>query len=311
MTVKIGVGFGSFRLGLPDPGRVWDFVDKAEAWGADSIWLSDHVVARFPSYDAMTVLAMFVARTRRLKLGTSVLLLPTRNPVQVAKSIATMDVLSGGRVILGVGLGRDPREYEVAGVPFHERGRRLDEAIRVIRKVWTESPASLDGTWNTLRDIRLTPMPTKKPTPDLWVGGDSDAALRRVARLANGWFASRITPEHYRRQMDLILKYAVEYGRGDEEMESGILINTCLDSDRAAARERVATYLREAPPHPAGAALDAYTAFGPREDCIAAIERYVAVGADKFVLWPACPPEELLAQLERICRDILPHFAPN
>lgn len=311
MPVKIGVGFGSFRLGLPDAATVWDFVDKAEAWGVDSIWLSDHVVGRFPSYDALTVLAMFVARTRRMKLGTSVLLLPTRNPVQVAKSIATMDVLSGGRVILGVGLGRDPLEYEVAGVPFQERGRRLDEAIRVIRKVWTESPASLDGKWYPIRDLRLTPMPTKKPTPDLWVGGDSDAALRRVARLANGWFASRVTPEQYRRQVDLILKYAVDYGRGDEEMESGVLINTYVGPDRADAHERIAAYLRHAPPHPAGAPLEAYTAAGPPEDCIAAIERYVAVGADKFVLWPSCPPNELLPQLERICQEVLPHFAPK
>lgn len=309
MTVKIGVGFGSFRLGLPEPGTVWDFVDRAEAWGVDSIWLSDHLLAKFPSYDALTVLAMFVARTRRMKLGTSVLLLPTRNPVQVAKSVATLDVLSGGRVILGVGLGRDALEYGVAGVPFHERGRRLDEAIRVIRKVWTESPATLDGKWYSVRELRLTPMPTKKPHPDLWVGGDSDAALRRVARLANGWFASRVTPPQYRHQMDRILKYQVEYGRGGEEMESGVLINTYVAPDRNLARERIAAYLREAPPHPEGAPRDAYTAAGPPEECIAAIERYVAVGADKFVLWPSCPPDELLTQLERLCQDVLPHFA--
>jgi probable F420-dependent oxidoreductase len=185
--VKIGIGFGQWQYGLPQPERLCEYAETAEAVGLDSIWLSDHTVTRNPSLDITCLFAMIAARTRHVKMGPSVLTLPTRHPVQVAKTYATLDYLSGGRMIMAVGSGGDLRELQACGVPMEHRGARLDEGIEILRKLWTQSHVTHHGRFYDFENVTLEPKP-RNGALDIWIGGKSDAILKRTARLGDGWF---------------------------------------------------------------------------------------------------------------------------
>src|SRR5215470_12993838 len=141
MNVRIGIGFGLFVGGLPDAATICSYAERAEDLGIDSIWLSDHLVSRRPSLEIASVMALFAARTQRIKMGPSVLTLPARHPVEVAKTYASLDYLSGGRrrVIMAVGLGNDPRDCLACGVQPKERAGRLEEGVAILRRLWTET----------------------------------------------------------------------------------------------------------------------------------------------------------------------------
>jgi probable F420-dependent oxidoreductase len=167
----------------------------AENMGYHSVWASDHVVTPahlLPSFgpiffDAFVVLSHISALTQRVKLGTTVMVVPYRNPLVAAKMIATLDSLSGGRVILGIGAGGAPDEFEALGVPNNERGRRTDEYLKIMIKLWTNDPSSYQGRFFNFSGVRFEPKPLQKPHPPIWVGGRSDAALLRAARLGDAW----------------------------------------------------------------------------------------------------------------------------
>src|SRR5213596_316025 len=153
--IKIGIGFGQWKYGLPEPEALCVYAEVAEAVGLDSIWLSDHIVTRNPTLDIACLFAMVAARTKRVKMGPSVLTLPARHPIQVAKTYATLDYLSGGRMIMAVGSGSDPRDLVACGVPPQERGKRLDEGIVVLRKLWTESHVTHHGQFYHFDDVTI------------------------------------------------------------------------------------------------------------------------------------------------------------
>ena len=143
--VKIGVGFGLWRLGMPTPETIVHVAEKAEDWGLDSFWLSDHLLSPSPELDVVATLAVLASRTSRIKLGPSVLLLNLRHPLTVAKSFATLDYYSHGRMVMAVGTGANLADYAATGVALETRGRRLDEGVDVLRKVWTQSNVSHHG----------------------------------------------------------------------------------------------------------------------------------------------------------------------
>ena len=175
---------------------------RAEELGLDDVWVSEHIIvprARFPRsplfYDPVVTLSWAAAVTQRVRLGTSVLVLPMRHPLPLAKELATLHNLSEGRLILGAGVGWLEPEFAALGVPFGERGRRMDEGIAMMRAVWTQDPVSFASKYipAEIADMTMTPLPVS-PIP-LWIGGSSEAALRRTIRLADGWHGSRHTPE--------------------------------------------------------------------------------------------------------------------
>ena len=186
-TTRIGIGFGLFRLGMPTPKTICDFAERAEDLGIDSIWLSDHIVARHPHLEISCVMSLFAARTKRIKMGPSVLTLPARNPVEVARTYATLDYLSGssGRVILAVGLGSDPRDAIACGVAPEERAARMEEGVAVLRKLWASPNVTHAGRFYRFEDVTIDPRPPKDRL-DVWIGGRTDAAIRRTARYGDG-----------------------------------------------------------------------------------------------------------------------------
>lgn len=304
---KIGIGFGIWRQGLPTPETICAYAERAEDLGIDSIWLSDHIVSREPSLDTSCVMALFAARTKRIKMGPSVLTLPARDPVQVAKTYATLDYLTGscGRVIMAVGLGSDPRDCEVSGIAKEERAGRLEEGVDVMRKLWAGTHVTHEGKFYKFSDVTLTPRPSKGAL-DVWIGGRSNAALRRVAKYGDGWFPSFVTPEEFKTGMEQLGTYGTKYGRTIEAGEAGVLLLTYASRDRARI-QTISQKLLEAFPVPSEA-MAARCALGTPEQVIEKVQSYVDAGCSKYVLWPISPPDELVQQIELYGREIVPRF---
>jgi len=203
--VKLGICLPHYGRPI-EPSRLVQLASRAEEVGLDSIWVTDHVILprdialiyRSDMLDPLAVLPWLAGVTERIALGTSVIVLPYRSPLPVAKLLASVDVLSGGRLIVGVAVGWVEGEFEALGVPFRERGRRTDEAIELFRAVWTQEYPELKTASYNLAGLKASPMPLQKPRPPILVGGASDAAMRRAARLGDGWHASGMPPSTFR-----------------------------------------------------------------------------------------------------------------
>jgi probable F420-dependent oxidoreductase len=197
-----------FGIHLPHIGRkagpaaIRRAAEQAEALGFADVWVSEHIIvpkdAAYPPspsfYDPVLTLTWAAAYTRRVRLGTSVLVLPMRHPLPLAKELATLQNLSEGRLILGAGVGWMEAEFAALGAPFHERGRRMDEGIALMRAVWSEDPVTFPAKWipAVVNEMRMQPRPVQ-PIP-IWIGGSSEPALKRAVRL-DGWHGSRVTPD--------------------------------------------------------------------------------------------------------------------
>ena len=182
MKIKIGFGLGTTAGAGLDAPRFWEIIDTCESLGWDSIWFSER--ASGGTFGPIASMAAVAGRTRRLKFGMSVMVLPGRNPVLLAKELATIDVLSNGRLVAAFGLGvEDAREQAVFAVDRAEAAGRTAEAVALIRRLWTEDRVTHEGRYFPVRDLRLQPRPVQKPHPDIWFGGHSRAALRRT----RGW----------------------------------------------------------------------------------------------------------------------------
>jgi probable F420-dependent oxidoreductase len=225
--MKLSVEFPSVAH-REGPDGVRRFAQALERIGYDHIDVFDHVVMGFPIegrppgpynaampiLEALATLGFLAAATSRMTLGTEVLVLPQRDPTLVAKQVSTLDTLSGGRIRLGVGVGWQESEYEALGADFHTRGARMDEAIALLRTYWSEPQVTLAGRHYRATAMGMEPKPPQGRRLPIWIGGGSDAALRRVGRLGDGWLASRVTDaEDGRRSIAAIRRYAEQAGR--------------------------------------------------------------------------------------------------
>ena len=203
--MKLGICLPHYGRPI-EPSRLVQLATRAEEMGLDSIWVTDHVIIprdmpliyRSDMLDPLAMLPWLAGVTERIALGTSVIVLPYRSPLPVAKLLASVDVISGGRLIVGVAVGWVEREFEALGVPFRERGRRTDEAIELFRTVWTQEYPELDSERHRRAGLQASPLPLQSPRPPILVGGASDAAMRRAARLGDGWHASGMPPSTFR-----------------------------------------------------------------------------------------------------------------
>ena len=183
-------------LGFPaTPQAIIETACKAEELGFDALFVNDHVIVDDAQrsapwrnvYDPLMVLSHVAARTSRVLLGTSVLIMPYRNPIVTAKMVATLDQLSGGRAIAGVGAGWNEAEYDALGVPYHERGARTTEYLRLWQACWEPGPTTFHGRFFSFDQMHVSPKPLQQPHPPIWIGGSSHASLRRAARFAQVW----------------------------------------------------------------------------------------------------------------------------
>jgi len=297
---------GPWPAGREGADFLWSLCDLCERTGIDSIWLSDRLSSPVPVPEVMTTLAAIAARTTTLKFGPSVIVLPYRTPVVAAKEMATVDWLSRGRLFPAVGVGVElPREFEASGVAFRERGRRTDEAIRVIRMLWTQDEVTFQGEFYKLDRITVLPKPWQSPPP-IWIGGKSEAAQKRTARLGDGWMPSFITPDEFRIGVERVQELAAAERREVPADHFGTLINFALAESPDAAAAMAGPFI------PRGrvdeATIRQCTAFGPAEVVASRIEEYVKGGGSKFILRPLCPSDRMLDQLARLAAEVIPAF---
>jgi len=221
--MKLGICLPHYGRPIEIP-RMLEVARRAEERGLDSVWVTDHVIVptqtnviyREDMLDPLAVLPWLAGVTHRIALGTSVVILPYRSPIPVAKLLASVDVLSGGRLIVGAAIGWLEGEFDALDVPFKERVSRSEEALEIFRTLWTQEHPKLETKRHRLKDVTFSPMPLQKPRPPLYVGGNSEGALRRVARLGDGWHATSSTVEAFGQGAETVRRFWKDAGREGE-----------------------------------------------------------------------------------------------
>jgi probable F420-dependent oxidoreductase len=306
--VLFGASPSSPQLRAPDD--QFRLIRRVEALGFDSVWSGDHVSFHNPIYESLTLLATYAGITDRLRLGTGVYLLALRAPAVAAKMTATLDALSRGRLIFGVGVGgENPKEFEVCGVPHKERGARVTEGIEVVRALWRDTPASFAGRFTRFDGVSIDPKPVQQPGPPIWIGGRSDAALARAARQGDGWMSYVIHAERYAQGAARIREAAGQTGRGLDGFVFSHLAFVTLGADYERARDTWVRLLSQRYAQDFGPLAGKYGIIGTPEQCAEQLERFVQAGCRYFVMNPICDLSDTERQLEQIAAEIMPRFA--
>ncbi|MGC2411419.1 MAG: LLM class flavin-dependent oxidoreductase, partial [Stellaceae bacterium] len=272
--------------GRPEVAPLLALAERAEGLGYDSIWVGDSILAR-PRHEPLTLLSAVAARTKRAELGTAVLLPALRNPVVLAHGIATLDQISEGRFILGVGIASDVpnirAEFVACGVPFEKRVGRMLEGLRLCRELWTGKPVTWNGRW-VIDNATLGPVPYRAGGPPIWIGGMVRASLERVGRLYDGWFPNSPDPERWRAQWGEIGAIAREAGRDPGQLTGAVYLTLTIDENTAHAEERMNTFIENYYGRPAAEMRARQATYaGPAEGAAAWLSSWARAGASHLV----------------------------
>src|SRR5579859_4076248 len=306
MGRRISVGLG--LMGVPFSGAeaYWRWVDLCEESGVDSIWQTDRLISREPFLECMASLAVLAGRTRRMKFGMNVLSLAQRDPVLVAKQCATIDMLSGGRLLpaFGVGSDRSP-EWNAMNLDPRTRGARTDEALEIIGRLWREDKVDFAGRHYQLTGASISPRPVQPDLP-MWIGGSSPAAIRRTARFGTGWQGGAENPEMTGQVIAAIKAALKETGRAIDEDHYGAGFPFWFGTpDDPGVAKTLAAYKALGMTDPLS-----YFAIGDAEAIVARIAAYIDAGISKFILRPMGRDDnEIIAQTERLIGEVIPTVA--
>ncbi|HYZ24168.1 MAG TPA: LLM class flavin-dependent oxidoreductase [Rhodopila sp.] len=306
MSRNIAIGVGIMEYPFQTLDGFWRWVDLCEQGGIDSIWQTDRIVSRTPILECMTALAALAGRTRRIKFGVNVVSVALREPVLLAKQCATIDMLSGGRLLPGFGIG-SPRgpEWTAMHIDTTTRGRRTDEALEIISRLWAGESLDYDGRHFRLSNASIAPLPVQPDLP-MWIGGSSEAAIRRTARVGTGWQAGAEPPEAVAAAIAGIKEALVETGRSIEEDHYGAAFGFRFggpgDPGVAKIMEQYRTRTGRNPQE--------LFAIGDAAAIVDRIAAYVAAGASKFILRPVAEGDaDMLEQTRRLIEEVLPVVA--
>lgn len=287
--------------GRPAAAPLLALAERAEGLGYDSIWVGDSILAR-PRHEPLTLLAAVAARTRRAELGTAVLLPALRNPVVLAHLVATLDQISEGRFILGVGIASDVAniraEFAACGVPFERRVGRMLEGLRLARALWNGEPVSWNGRWG-LENQTLGPVPHRPGGPPIWIGGMVRASLERVGRRYDGWFPNAPDPERWRTQWAEIHQIARDAGRDPAQLSGAVYLTMTIDEDRVLAEARMDAFMQGYYGRADMRARQA-TYAGPAAGAAEWLSSWVSAGVGHIVLRFAGEPEHHLEAIARL-----------
>lgn len=314
-TLKIGVNTMHRRSEpaegpwLPKIDELVAMVEQVDRLGYDSFWCGDHLSMPIPFLDPLQQIAQAAVVSRRLTFGVGVYLLPLRNFAPVAKQVSTLDLLTEGRLIFGVGVGGEfPKEYELAGVPREERGARLSDGVRVLKKLWTGEKVSHDSRFAAFEDVDMRPAPAQSGGPPIWCGGRAMPALRRAARIGDGWHSYAITADMYREGMTTIQETAAEVGRSVDGFGTGHLLFARVSDNYEQALHEAADHLSTRYNMDMRPAAKRYGAIGTPDDVAATIRDFFDAGVRHITLDLAGPYERRGEQLERFAADVMPHL---
>jgi probable F420-dependent oxidoreductase len=301
MKIRIGVGFSGWPFERTKD--FWDFVDLVETSGLDSIWLNDRIRNPTPALEPITALAMIAGRTRRTKFGMSVAVLPVRDPIVLAKEIATIDFLCDGRMLPAFGLGQNNEaEWLAVGRTTQHRGAMTDEAVPLMRRLWSEDAVTHSGQFYTTHELTILPKPKQQPIP-VWFGGRSPAAYRRIARLGDGFLGSYQPPAEAGKAVCAIRQAAADYKRTIPEDHYGTIVPFHLgDTD---VSSEIQTLVRRIDPK---TPFESYAAWRTPDAVLRRIDEFVAVGVTKFVLRPMVSGPAINDQFARLAEVVVPRY---
>ncbi len=293
---------------VPDVHRIYAYAERAEALGFESLWAWDHVLLgvepAFPILDSITVLGAVAARTRRIKLGTGVLVLPLRNPVTAAKALGSLDVISGGRLVLGVAAGWYAREFDAVGAPFKARGRHFERNLDILLRLWTEERVTLAVDEFNLREAVMVPRTAQRPRPSVLIGGYVDAVLKRVATRGDGWLTYFYTPESFTRSWQKIHAFAREAGRDPSSLTATNQLAIYVGESRAQTAADMRQWLStEWDVASWSESTIEHAVHGSVRDCVEQLRAHVATGVHRNILIPYRYQRD---QVERIAKEVLP-----
>jgi probable F420-dependent oxidoreductase len=292
---------------LPDPQALFAYAKRAEALGFDSVWVWDHILLGvdppFPIIDSLTLLAALAAHTTRIELGTGVLVLPLRNPVVLAKQLASLDLIADGRLLLGLASGWYKREFDAVGVPFRGRGRIMDRNLEILRRLWTEEQVNGEYPPHLLRGANLSPKPPHQPP--ILIGGYVDRVLKRAA-LNGGWLTYFYTPEGFARSWAKVCGFAEAAGKDSAALLNANQLPIYVGASRAAVEAEMMEWLGQEWDYAAWSQSTKDAAIiGTVEDCVAQLRAQCAAGVQKLIFIPYRYRPE---QVEIIAREIIPRL---
>ena len=295
---------------MPNPKQLVEYGVKMEQLGFDSLWVWDHVLLgvqpNFPIVEALTLLTAIGARTNKIKLGTGILVLPLRNPVLLAKQLSTMDLLTDGRLIMGLASGWYKREFDAVGIPFEQRGKIMDENLEILVRFWTEEMVSGEFTYHKIPAGVMYPKPAQKPRPPILIGGYVDRVLKRAALRGDGWLTYFYRPESFARSWQKIRNFAKEGDRDPETLLNAAQLPIMVGKSRAEVESPMMEWLGKEWDYASWSESTKDSAvIGTVDECVAQLKEHLAAGVQKLIFVPYRYDPQ---QIEIIAREIIPRL---
>jgi probable F420-dependent oxidoreductase len=308
--LKFGLAVENFTPApeVPDVDTILAYGRRAEELGYDSLWAWDHMFLGsgrpFPFLESLSILTLLAAHTERVELGTGILVLPLRNAAVLAKTAATIEIVSRGRLTLGMAVGWYEREFDACGVPFKQRGRIFEETLDLLKLFWTGESVSGEAGGIPFRNAIMLPAPSPRPRPRVLIGGYVDKVLRRVGERSDGWLTYFYEPEAFSGAWERVLEHAQRAGRDPSELQNVAQLPLCIGDSFEAADRRARQYIADYFDLPAWSESTAESAIrGTPEQCAEQIAEQAAAGVQHICLVPVGYEQE---QVERFAAEVRP-----
>ena len=295
---------------MPDIKALVDYGVRMEQLGFDSLWVWDHILLgvdpNFPIIESLTLLTAIAARTTKIKLGTGILVLPMRNPVLLAKQLACMDLLSDGRLLMGMASGWYRREFNAMGVPFEERGKIMDENLDIIKRLWTEHMVSAKFRNYDITAGVMFPKPVQKPHPPILIGGYVDRVLKRAATAGDGWLTYFYLPESFAEAWGKIRAFAKDAGKDPDRLLNAAQLPIYVGKSRQAAESGMMEWLTKEWDFASWSESTKESAImGTVHECVAQLKAHLAAGVQKIIFVPYKYEPD---QIATIAREVIPQL---
>ncbi len=294
----------------PDAQALIDYGVRMEELGFESLWVWDHILLgvepHFPIIDSLTLLTAVAARTRTIKLGTGILVLPLRNPVVLAKQLSSIDQVSQGRLVLGVASGWYKREFDAVGIAFERRGRIMDQNLDILTRLWLEDMVNGEYPPHNLRNAVMFPKPVQRPRPQILIGGYVERVLKRAATRGDGWLTYFYTPEGFTKSWTKVRNFAEEAGKDPDSLVNCHQLPIMVGASRAAVEGPMMEWLNTEWDFASWSDSTTDSAIlGTPEECVEQLQAQIDVGVQKIIFVPYKYKSE---QIEIIAREIIPRL---
>jgi probable F420-dependent oxidoreductase len=301
-SVDFGAALASMK-DVPEAARL------AESLGYDYLCSGEHMMFHGAVPNSLITLAVAAGATSRIKLMSTVVLLPLYTPMVLAKMTSVLDVASAGRYHMGIGVGGEfPKEFEACGVPVKQRGSRSNEALEVIKRLWTEKNLNFEGRYSKFSGVTLDPQPAQKPHPPIWVAGRKESAMQRAALHGDGWIPYMYTPEMLHDSIEKIYQFGKEAGRDLTNFRPGLFIFASVYPDRDEAREQAARALGKNYAQDFSKIAGRYVLYGNPDDCRKRLKEYVDAGARTVLVSWACRQNDIEQNMKLVAEEVAPAF---